>query len=292
VPDRWRIEGSFRWNSPSESVTRDGELFVLGQLRVRVGSEDVLMDSVALPYRRPVWVRVAWHTSGQLHLALEGRLIAYDPQVAAGQSFTVGLMTFGDPLLPPGPFPVPRYSVNYISVRVLRENDIISQVLGEIAGRFPPGPEDQRCRTEILVYVKAIIARVRAFVRLFVPRTSTTWREVDTPGTSPFQRASIRAHEHGLRAFSAFMRFWREGDEAASTEYLTHIGAFLSVLRDTLLADYETMLADLESIPRPPERCLELSRAWTEENGDILAPLVNLADETVRIARTASGGGS
>jgi hypothetical protein len=280
------IEGAIAlvliFNDPVSTELIDGQLVAHARLTAKIGNQNVNSDTVRIPFRSPVTMQVNWHTSGQVRLFLNGELIAYEPQIMPDNQFTVARIIIGDRFAAASQ--QPRFFIQHVSIKILREDVSVTQILEQFPVEYPEEFDDERCETIARDYVKNSMSVIRQFMRLFVSSTTSSWKKSEQTPIPSFESAAIEAHERAVNAFTSFMRFILEGDLAARADYLLHLEKFLTLLRNELPGEYAQMLADLDAIEKPSPECLELGRRHLEANGEALQPLLSLADETIEIA--------
>lgn len=281
-----RIEGSmsveFIWESPHRSEMINGELVAFGDLRLKVGAEVFIVRGVGLPHRRSIELHINWHTSGQFRVELAGQLIAYDPMISPGQSFSTRGIRLGDPTGQPQLRP--RHMLHQVLVRAIREEDSIAEILWELAADSPEIPDSERCRIEVERYLQSIVAIFRNFMRGFTQQETVQWNKADGGGAMPFSRSAVEAHEVSKKAFLSAMEFLTRGGEEYKTLYLERIRRFFEILNASRPVEYKQVLRDLDNLQRPSQACLDLAEAWALENEEKVSPLAQITDETIQIA--------
>jgi hypothetical protein len=175
------------------------------------------------PERRRLQVR--WTTSGQLHVFLDGQLVAYENAAAPGFSFSLVRWSVGDIDLPLTA--ILHAAVSNVRVVELREESAVES-FGEA---LDPGelPEiSDRCVKVTQTTVQQHLREARALMAQFNLSQTAPWRPPD--GGSPFKPAAVAVHEAGGSAGVALGRYLREGTDAARDQVVTHLRKVLTTI--------------------------------------------------------------
>jgi hypothetical protein len=200
------------------------------RLDVRVGTTTATVQGLTFRARfgiQPVerrQLQVRWTTNGQLHVFLDGQLVAYENNAAPGFSFNLVRWSVGDVVKPM--LPVLHGAVSNVRVVELREDSAVDS-FGEAID--PEVPEiGDRCVKVIQTTVQQHLREARALMARFTQSQTRHWRPSD--GGSPFKPAAIVVHEAGGRAGVALGRYLREGTDDAREQVLVQLRKLLPAL--------------------------------------------------------------
>ena len=246
---------------------------------VRVESSHVAFPSSVPALGRFVDVRLDWHTSGQVRLWADGRLVAYLNNVSAGRVLQLDRVTFGLPFPEPEEFHrlSRRFSVNRVFVRALARPD----TLGAFT-QFLPKPEPtaddllRKCRFIATGNVLKTVDRLRAFMAEAHQALTQPWTALDGPPAGPFQQQAIDAHLLATAAGGALVDMMRRGDYSDPAAFLDPFEKFLRILYDTLPTQFTALATELADRPVVPEECRLVMEKALGSSRDELAPLIDL----------------
>jgi hypothetical protein len=260
---------------------------------VRVQSGHVAFPSSVPALGRFVDVRLDWHTSGQVRLSADGRLVAYHNNVDAGRVLQLDRVTFGLPFPEPEEFHrlSRRFSVNRVFVRALARPD----TLGAFT-QFLPKPEPtaddllRKCRFIATGNVLKTVDRLRAFMAEAHQALTQPWTAPDGPPAGPFQQQAIDAHLLATAAGGALVDMMRRGDYSDPAAFLDPFEKFLRILYDTLPTQFTALATELADRPVVPEECRLVMEKALGSSRDELAPLIDLlAAASDRVRAIAEG---
>lgn len=183
--------------------------------RVRVGLQPA--------ERRPLQVR--WTTNGQLHVFLDGQLVAYENVATAGFSFNLVRWSVGDVVKPMTA--VLHAAVSNVRVVELREESAVDS-FGEALDPDEVPEISDRCVKVIQTTLQQHLREARALMARFNQSQTRSWRPSD--GGTPFKPAAIAVHEAGSRAGVALGRYLREGTDEAREQVVSQLRTILPAL--------------------------------------------------------------
>jgi hypothetical protein len=250
--------------------------FVSGLVRIQlfVGS-DVTAVSVPLDQQGdPLRIHARWHTHGQGRILVNGSLRRYDPNLAAGTSFTIDRLSFGhhlDTVVPNAS----AFIIRMIGVKLLRRNGG-----GRfLDGLFPiadPSPLDEACKRQLAGVDRAISDELRRFMSAAIRRLTSNWEAGQAGG--PFTPQAVAAHGAALatgRAFVQFMLGRRGGDSETIKQKL---GEFLALIKATDPAGYEQAVARVQALMSQYDPgCVAQFQPLAQQHAASLKPMVALA---------------
>lgn len=261
---------------------------------VRVESSHVAFTAAVPALGQFVGLRLDWHTSGQVRLWADGRLVAYHNNVGAGRVLQLDRVAFGLPFPEPEEFHrlSRRFSVNRIFVRALARPDTLAAFT-----RFLPKPEAtaddllRKCRFIATGNVLKTVDRLRAFMAEAQQVLSQPWTAPDGPATGPFRQQAIDAHELAIAAGGALIDMMRRGDYSDPATFLEPFEKFLRILHGTLPAQFSALASELANRPVVPEECRLVMEKALGPSRDELAPLIDLLAAASDRVRTIAEGG-
>ena len=249
--------------------------FVSGLVRIQlfVGS-DVTATSVPVAQGAPLRIHARWHVHGQGQIVVNGTLRRYDPNLAAGASFTVDRLSFGhhlDAALPNAP----AFIIRMIGVKLLRRNDG-GRFLGDLFPIADPSPLDEACKRKLAGVDRAISDELRGFMTTAIRRLTSSWEEGQAG--SPFTPGAIAAHGAALatgRAFVEFMLGRPGGDGEAIKRKLSE---FLTLVKATDPAGYAQAIARVQTLMGQYDpNCIARLQPLAQQHAASLQPVVALA---------------
>jgi hypothetical protein len=175
------------------------------------------------PERRRLQVR--WTTSGQLHVFLDGQLVAYENAAAPGFSFSLVRWSVGDidrPLTA-----ILHAAVSNVRVVELREESAVES-FGEALDPCELPEISDRCVKVTQTTVQQHLREARVLMARFNLSQTAPWRLPD--GGSPFKPAAVAVHQAGGSAGVALGRYLREGTDAARDQVVTHLKKGLTTI--------------------------------------------------------------
>lgn len=170
-------------------------------------------------------LQVRWTTNGQLHVFLDGQLVAYEPAASPGVSFNLTRWSLGDVDRPMTA--VLFAAITHARVVELREDSAIDS-LGEALDPEQLPEIDARCVKVAQATVQQHLRAARALMARFNQSRTAPWRAAD--GGSPFTPAAVLVHEAGGRAGVALNRYLQDGTDASRDEVVSHLRKVLTAL--------------------------------------------------------------
>lgn len=281
------FEVALRFNDPVIVETVDGRQFTRTRLRVRFGAREVVANNVLFPFDAPLRLGVRWLTSGQLWLIVDGQPARYEPSIAPNARLTLSAIAIGTSSLQTDR--QTRFFMSYLSVRILQDDDSARQVLAELPSLGSGDPEHLRCARLVRVYQRDIVSELRKFMRKFVVSTTASWQKTNQSQSPDFKDAATIAHIEAMSALTAFMEVLRKGDNAGVAEYFAHVEVLLGQLSDELPDAFRELVDNVERIPRPPQRCIDLAERLLAGDRDTARLLRRTNEGTLEIARRLAG---
>ena len=169
-------------------------------------------------------LQVRWTTNGQLHVFLDGQLVAYENAAAAGFSFNLVRWSVGDVVKPMTA--VLHAAVSNVRLVELREESAVDS-FGEALDPDVPEISD-RCVKVTQTTLQQHLREARALMARFNQSQTRSWRPAD--GGTPFKPAAIAVHEAGSRAGVALGRYLREGTDEAREQVVAQLRTLLPAL--------------------------------------------------------------
>ena len=216
------------------------------RLTVRVAGTTAIVEGLTFRRRTPSQpvarrrLQVRWTTSGQLHVFLDGQLVAYENAAAPGFSFSLVRWSVGDVALPMTA--VLHAAVSHVRVVELREESAV-ELFGEA---LDPGelPEiSDRCVKIAQTTVQDHLREARALMALFNLSQTTPWRAPD--GGSPFKPAAVAVHEAGGSAGVALGRYLRDGTDAARDQVVADLRKVLPAIAADQPAAFKALVSKI-----------------------------------------------
>jgi hypothetical protein len=170
-------------------------------------------------------LQVRWTTNGQLHVFLDGQLVAYENAASAGFSFNLVRWSIGDVVKPMTA--VLHAAVSNVRVVELREDSAVDS-FGEAIDPKTVPPIGDRCVKVTQTAVQQHLREARALMAKFTQSQTRHWRPSD--GGSPFEPTAIVVHEAGTRAGVALRRYLREGTDETREAVLVQLRKLLPAL--------------------------------------------------------------
>ncbi len=260
----------------------------MANVRVWVANGFTNLGRVALPTRTFTDFRLDWHTSGQLRLLANGRLVAYHNAVAPGASFPVDRVVFGMPQAQPAP--APQYRIARVFVRALERSDALALFSRLLPAIEAPYDDVNRCRLRVIANLLAIVDRLRAFMASVHQALSQPWTQQNGPPAGPFTPEATEAHRLATVAVAELTRMLRTGDFSGPDRFLDPFSEFLRILHTALPAQFEALAAELATMPAVPEECREVLEPTYEKNKHALGPIVDLLSAAADRLRHIAGG--
>lgn len=233
-------------------------------------------------------VRVDWHTSGQTRIAVDGRLVGYSNDIAAGTSFEIDRLTCGLPGEPPQTH-APQYQIARVFVRVLTRPDALV-TLSRLLPETPPTEDRGRCHMQVLTNLLALVDRLRPFMTAFHQARSQPWTAENGPPEGPFQPESIEAHQLAIASMVALKEMLRTGDFSKPDAFLDPFTKFLQILRASQPEQFDALAAELLAADVIPEGCRDLFESQLKENYDALTPIIDLLTAATKRVQEIMGG--
>lgn len=193
-------------------------------------------------------LQVRWSTNGQLHVWLDGLLIAYENAVKPGHRFNLGRFSIGDVAQPTNG--VVNAAVTGFRLVELRE-DQATTALGE---QLDPEciPEiSERCEKVARAELEQLLRDARKLMAAFNASRTSPWRKTDTG--NPFTSEALKAHQAGAQAGVAFARYLRDGSSESRQEVFSNLKTLLEILA----ADQPTLFAELVKKGRQARKALD-----------------------------------
>jgi len=261
-----------------------------GRVKLEIGSQSMTFEDLAVPNsfgQVPFKLRARWHTTGQVHVWWNDDLIAYEPKVAAGNSFSIDDVAIGEPNEAGSGF-LPSMDVTYFYVKVLRDNDAETKLIQEIELDPECFDPDDPCWERVEKLQLDITQAYRRLMGSAIEKLTQPWRNKDNG--LPFSNKSIEAHEAAKAAFAAFLMFLRDNNLTQRNEYLQRIEQFLRIIAST---DPDLFAETLELVQRHeasiPEECRTKMELIFNHNIGQLEELRFLMDETMAIINKIAG---
>lgn len=250
-------------------------------------SGGVMASSLAVPASGPLRIHARWHIHGQAHVWIDGRLRAYEPELAAGANFTVDGLSLGHHAAAPIP-EAPGFLVRRFGVRLLRPEDPTS-LFDRMLPLGAEPPIDAGCARHIAALRNEALLMVRHFMMANLPKLTASWR--DGQPHEPFTPESIAAHDSASAAARTFVTYLKRQNDADGQRFLGEIGSFLAVLAAADPTGYAQLVAQLDELSgRLEPRCRAALEPFAAQHEADLAPLTALIAATW--ARIQAPGGS
>jgi hypothetical protein len=257
-------------------------------LTVRVGSANAAIEGLRFRPRsgtQPLErhrLQVRWTTTGQLHVFLDGRLVAYENAVAPGFSFSLNRWSVGNTDQPMSGFL--RAAVTHVRVVELREESAAESFGEALDARYLPEISD-RCRKVAHTTVHQHLREARALMARFTQSQTAPWRPA--AGGSPFQPAAVAVHDAGGRAAVALGRYLRDGSDASREQVETQLQRLLLALATDQPDAFAALVAKLKAAQHAAQSDCAVSAAKVREaNPDLFKKLDPLHDAIAGIIAT------
>jgi hypothetical protein len=246
----------------------------------------VMSVSVPAMLPGPVSVRARWHTHGQGHIWVDGRLRAYDPSLAAQASLTLDQLFLGrpSPLFTPA---VPGILARRLGIRLLRE-DGPARYLDTFFPIVEPLAIPEACQRQVEEIHGFARGEIMRFMSEAISRLTSPWNEGQ--GGEPFSAQAIAAHDAATAAGQAFVRFMLNGRAADAQQVQDQIGAFLAVIEATDPAGYQALVDRIAQVADGLEpHCRLALEAAAQPYATSLGPLAELFQKIWARVQTPGG---
>lgn len=215
------------------------------RLSVAINGANAIIES--LSFRLPEFgldhqrrrLRVRWSTTGQLHVWLDGALIAYENAFQPDFRFDLDRVTIGDAEAPMSG--MINASITYFRVVQLREEDPV----GSLAEQLDPEciPEiSERCKEMAEFELFDMLRQARRLMAGFNASQTSAWRKGD--GGSPFTPDALALHKAGDGAGEAFARYMRDGEAQSRQRVLDKLSEVLKGLATVQPQAFKQLVVD------------------------------------------------
>ncbi len=222
-------EGASADVTPTAPPAADGRTAC--RLTVRIGTTAATIEGRQLLRRSNTQpaprhrLQVRWTTSGQLHLFLDGQLVAYENAAAPGFSFSLARWSVGNVNgTMTGLLDAAVTNVRFVE---LREESAVDS-FGEALDPCELPAIADRCVKVTQTTVQQHLREARALMARFNLSQTAPWRSPD--GGSPFTPAAVAVHEAGGSAGVALGRYLREGTDAARDQIVADLRKVLTAV--------------------------------------------------------------
>lgn len=243
----------------------------IARLQLWVGTS-VMAASVPIVAAGPTSVRAHWHTHGQGHIWVDGRLRVYEPALAVQTSLTLDRLSLGHPSSSVAPN-TPGLLARRLCIRLLRDDDPARYLDGLHTIAEPPlAPA---CRRQVEAIHHAARGEIRRFMSETVSRLTAAWDEGQ--GGEPFSAQAIAAHEAATAAGKAFIDFILYRRDADAQQVLERIGTFLALIESTDPAAYQALVDRIAHMADGLEPgCRSALEIFAQPHATSLGPLAEL----------------
>ena len=241
----------FSTDSVSATVTPTAPPAANGQtpcrLAIRVADATITVEDLTFRHRfgqQPLERRrfqVRWTTNGQLHVFLDGQLVAYENAAKAGLSFGLARVSVGDVDRPITA--VLNATVTNVRVIELREENALDSFGEQLDPRYVPEVSD-RCGKVAQATLQQHLRAARALMARFNLSQTSAWRQPD--GGTPFKPAALAVHDSGGKAGVAMGRYLRDGTAEARKDVLTHLKEILTALAADQPGAFNALLEQIQ----------------------------------------------
>ena len=217
------------------------------RLTIRVADATITVEGLTFRHRfgpQPLERRrfqMRWTTNGQLHVFLDGQLIAYENAAKPGFSFGLARVSVGDvdrPLTA-----ILNASVTNVRVIELREESALDSFGEQLDPGYVPEVSD-RCGKVAQATLQQHLRAARALMARFNLSQTSAWRQ--PAGGTPFKPASLAVHDAGGKAGVALRRYLRDGTAEARNDVLTHLEEVLTALAADQPDAFKALLVQIQ----------------------------------------------
>ncbi len=266
-----------------------GQLGSSARVLLQVGSGEVDLATVVIPRKTFVDVRVDWHSSGQAHLYVDGRLAGYHNALSPGAELQMFDVVVGN-ATPIRRSRLPMVDVAKVFVRALRRVDplvVLSGMVGDLT--LPDHPDGERCVRQRTHELLALTDRVRAFMAQTHLQLSQPWQESAGPIPGPFSDQALEAHRLALAALTELARILRSRDFSHAEAFLDPFGDLLEILHGARPAQFRQLLVDHLQSDRSRDPCADVGAAIYSQHRDVLELFFGLLGQADARLKTIAG---
>jgi hypothetical protein len=260
------------------SVQLDGVATVVENLRFRprLGPQP--------PERRRLQVR--WYSNGQLHVWLDGLLVAYENAFKPGHRFHLSRFSIGDVAQPMNG--VINAAVTEFRLLEIREESAVDALGVQLDPEYVPRPSE-RCAKVAVALHDHLMREARKLMAAFSQSQTTPWRKED--GGTPFSADALAAHQSGTRAGLAFARYLRDGSQESGDEVLTHLKSLLTLLAAEQPAALKDLVEKAKQARKELEAdCYDAVKELRSSNPALFARLDPLNSKLDALTQSLAGG--
>lgn len=249
------------------------------RLSCRLNGTTTIIDGIALELPEfnqpaiPKRVQVRWMTSGQLHVFVNGQLLAYENNVAAGNTLRIDQIRFGDDSGEQSGF------INLVltncRVLMLRREDALGALVNEVP--LHPVPEEIRvCAQDLMPQVLGAVDAAFELMANFNQTETQAWRK---GAPSPFSSSALELHNASEASGEAFTDYMRTGGADAMKKSAAEMLRVFELLRENHSAEFDALAAQLLGIrDNLPEDCVKLAEKLVADDPKLNEKLENLSD--------------
>lgn len=184
-----------------------------------------LRQRVSLQATEPRQLQVRWTTTGQLHVLLDGLLVAYENAVKPGYRFNLSQLAIGNVDQPSNG--VVNASVPSFRLVELREESAADS-LSEQLDLDTKCEVSERCQKVAKAVLADLLRESRTLMAAFNASKTSPWRQPD--GDTPFKVPALAAHKAGSQAGVAFARYMHDGAAESRQEVFESLKKLLGIL--------------------------------------------------------------
>ncbi len=183
-------------------------------------------------------LQVRWTNNGQLHVFLDGVLVAYENAVKPGHQFNLTKMAIGNVDLPMTA--VLNAAVSNFRLIELRE-DAATDALGQQLELEKVPDLSPECGKVAVGELTTVLRQARALMAAFNASRTSPFRAGQSG--SPFSPSAVAVHSLGTQAGEAFNRYVRDGTAESRNEVTTNLKKLLEILAENQPALFKALVA-------------------------------------------------
>jgi hypothetical protein len=231
-------------------------------------------------------LQVRWTNNGQLHVFLDGALVAYENAVKPGHQFNLTQMAIGNVDLPLTA--VVNAAVSNFRLIELRE-DAAADSLGQQLEPEKVPDLSPECRKVAVGGLTTVLREARALMAAFNASKTSPWRTGQSG--SPFTPSAVAVHTVGTQAAEAFNRYLRNATPESRKEVATNLTKLLEILAENQPALFKALVAKTKAARDALDgHCSGAANDFRASNSQLFEKLDALASELGEVIDRLGGG--